>query len=254
MTDPDDAPEEPATPVSQTGDVWLLGSHRLVCGDCTNADDVARALRGVKPHLMVTDPPYGVDYDPDWRNRAKWSDGNHGGRAVGPVANDGRADWSEAWRLFPGEVAYCWHAGLRANAVFDSFTSAGFEIRAQIIWAKNNLVIGRGHYHIQHEPCLYAVRRGKTAHWVGDRKQTTLWEIDKPHKSETGHSTQKPVECMRRPIENNSSPGQAVYEPFSRLGLDDYRRRNDGSRHPRNRDHAGVRGRHGAALAGIHGK
>jgi DNA modification methylase len=218
LTDPDDAPAEPANPVSETGDVWLLGSHRLLCGDSTNAADVEKALNGVKPHLMVTDPPYGVNYDPDWRNRAKWSNGNHGGRAVGTVENDGRADWREGWALFPGDVAYCWHAGLRANAVFDSFTSAGFEIRAQIIWAKNNLVIGRGNYHIQHEPCWYAVRKGKTAHWAGDRKQTTLWHIDKPQKSETGHSTQKPVECMRRPIENNSSPGQAVYEPFSGSG------------------------------------
>jgi DNA modification methylase len=79
-------------------------------------------------------------------------------------------------------------------------------------------VVGRGHYHWQHEPCWYAVRRGKTAHWAGDRKQTTLWAISKPVKSETGHSTQKPVECMRRPIENNSNPGQAVYEPFSGSG------------------------------------
>ena len=85
----------------------------------------------------------------------------------------------------------------------------------QIIWAKSHFPIGRGDYHVQHEPCLYAVRKGKTGHWSGDRKQTTLWQIDKPIKSETGHSTQKPVECMKRPIENNSSPGQAVYEPFS---------------------------------------
>ena len=90
--------------------------------------------------------------------------------------------------------------------------------RSQIIWAKSQLVISRGHYHAEHEPCFYAVRDGRTGHWTGDRKQTTLWQIDKPMKSETGHSTQKPVECMRRPIDNNSSPGQAVYEPFSGSG------------------------------------
>jgi DNA modification methylase len=89
---------------------------------------------------------------------------------------------------------------------------------SQIIWAKSQLVISRGHYHAQHEPCFYAVRDGSTGHWTGDRKQTTLWQIDKPRKSETGHGTQKPVECMRRPIENNSAPGQAVYEPFSGSG------------------------------------
>jgi DNA modification methylase len=78
--------------------------------------------------------------------------------------------------------------------------------------------MSRGDYHWHHEPCWYAVRKGGTGHWAGDRKQTTLWKIDKPQKSETGHSTQKPVECMKRPIENNSSPGQAVYEPFSGSG------------------------------------
>ena len=84
--------------------------------------------------------------------------------------------------------------------------------------AKQQFAIGRGDYHWQHEPCWYAVREKKTGHWQGDRKQSTLWQIPKPQKSETGHSTQKPVECMRRPIENNSSPGQAVYEPFSGSG------------------------------------
>lgn len=88
----------------------------------------------------------------------------------------------------------------------------------QIIWGKSHFPIGRGNYHVQHEPCWYAVRRGKTDHWSGDRTQTTLWQIPKPSKSDTGHSTQKPVECMRRPIENNSAPGQAVYDPFSGSG------------------------------------
>ncbi len=96
--------------------------------------------------------------------------------------------------------------------------AAGFEIRCQIIWAKQVFAIGRGDYHWQHEPCWYAVRKGKTGHWSGDRKQTTLWEIDKPQKSETGHSTQKPVECMARPMLNNSVPGDSVYEPFSGSG------------------------------------
>jgi DNA modification methylase len=87
-----------------------------------------------------------------------------------------------------------------------------------IVWAKSHFAIGRSHYHEQKEPCWYAVRNGTTGHWAGDRKQSTLWQIQKPIKSETGHGTQKPVECMKRPIENNSSPGQAVYEPFSGSG------------------------------------
>lgn len=105
-----------------------------------------------------------------------------------------------------------------AHTVADSLIASGLDIRAQIIWAKNQFVIGRGHYHPHHEPCWYAVRKSGTGHWQGDRKQSTIWNIDKPKKSETGHSTQKPVECMKRPIENNSSPGQAVYEPFSGSG------------------------------------
>lgn len=217
LTDPDAVPEAPETPIACVGDVWLLGRHRLVCGDCTDPLVVDKALVGVKPHLMVTDPPYGVEYDANWRNTAKRADGTPiGASAIGKVSNDGKADWREAWDLFPGDVAYVWHAGLFAGVVADSLTAAGLTLRSQIIWKKSNFAIGRGDYHWHHEPCWYAVR-GK-GHWAGDRKQSTIWEIPKPQKSETGHSTQKPVECMKRPIENNSSPGQAVYEPFSGSG------------------------------------
>jgi DNA modification methylase len=105
-----------------------------------------------------------------------------------------------------------------AHIVAESLLASDLNIRAQIIWAKSQFVIGRGDYHPQHEPCWYAVKKGKVGHYDGGRKQSTVWQIDKPRKSETGHSTQKPVECMKRPIENNSSPGQAVYEPFSGSG------------------------------------
>ncbi len=217
LTDPDETPEPPAQPVTVLGDVWLLGAHRIVCGDSTTVEAVDACLNGVKPHLMVTDPPYGVEYDADWRNKALRADGSAvGGRAIGKVENDDKADWSEAWALFPGDVAYVWHAGLFASTVATSLETAGFKLRSQIIWKKSNFAIGRGDYHWHHEPCWYAVRG--TGHWAGDRKQSTIWEIAKPQKSETGHSTQKPVECMKRPIENNSSPGQAVYEPFSGSG------------------------------------
>ena len=201
--------------MSELGDVWLMGNHRLICGDSTDADCVAKLLGPVKPHLMVTDPPYGVEYDADWRNKATRADGSPiGGKAVGKVLNDERSDWREAWALFHGDVAYVWHAGLFAGAVADSLIACGFHLRAQVVWAKHQFAIGRGDYHCQHESCWYAVKKGKTGHYDGGRKQSTLWQINKPQKSETGHSTQKPVECMKRPIENNSSPGQAVYDPF----------------------------------------
>lgn len=217
-TDPDEVPETPKVPASRLGDLWRLGEHYLVNGDCTNPTAVAAALAGHKPPIMITDSPYGVSYDANWRNEAMRADGSPSdGRAIGKVKNDERVDWREAWALFPGDVAYCWHADRHASSVQASLEAVGFEIRSQIIWAKTRFAIGRGHYHWQHEPCWYAVKKGKTAHWVGDRKQSTLWEISHV-KSETGHSTQKPIECMKRPIENNSEPGGHIYEPFSGSG------------------------------------
>ncbi|QFT96059.1 DNA adenine methyltransferase YhdJ [Roseovarius sp. THAF8] len=209
----EETPVPPANPVSRPGDLWRLGNHRLLCGDATNRDDVSRLLGDVRPHLMATDPPFGVNYDPAWRNET----GATRTKRTGRVANDDRADWREAWALFPGDVAYVWHGALHAGTVAESLVASGFEIRSQIIWAKERLVLSRGHYHWQHEPAWYCVR-GK-GHWSGDRKQSTLWEIpNRDQDAQTIHGTQKPVECMRRPMLNNSSPGQAVYEPFSGSG------------------------------------
>lgn len=217
-TDPDEVPEPPANPVSMIGDVWLLGDHHLACGDSTNPEAVADLLDGEEPQLMVTDPPYGVEYDASWRGVVHKKDGkpvSTGKLAVGKVENDDRADWTEAWDLFPGRVCYVWHGGVHSGEVQTTLESAGFNIRSQIIWNKGSMVLSRGDYHWKHEPCWYAVRKGKNANWQGGRKQTTVWDIDKPTRSETGHSTQKPVECMLRPIENNSKVGESVYEPFS---------------------------------------
>jgi DNA modification methylase len=209
LTDPDAVPEAPEVPTSASGDLWRLGEHRLLCGDSTNAEDVKRCLGLAKPHLMVTDPPYGVDYDPAWRVRV----GLSAEAATGKVTNDDRADWQEAWGLFKGDVAYVWHAGRFASEVQRSLERSGFDVRNQIIWAKTRFSISRGHYHWQHEPCWYVVRKGRNGHWSGDRKQSTIWEVAHV-RSDTGHGTQKPVECMRRPIENNSVAGEAIYEPF----------------------------------------
>lgn len=195
----------------KAGDLWLIGSHRLVCGDSTKAEDVARLLGEARPVLMVTDPPYGVEYDPSWRAEVN-DDGPNSKRAVGKVANDDRADWSEAWRLFTGDVAYVWHADRYSPVVAWSLESVGLDVRYLIVWAKQRHTFGRGHYHHQHEPCWCVVRKGATAHWAGDRTQTTLWQIDNNRNNETGHSTQKPVECMARPMRNHDAP--EVYDPF----------------------------------------
>ena len=218
LTDPDSVPEIPDHPVTRPGDVWLLAAHRIGCGDSTNAADVAPVLAGARPHLMVTDPPYGVAYDPSWRARRGVGSGN---LAQGKVLNDDRADWQQAYALFTGNVAYVWHGALHGDVVGADLTACGLPPRAQIVWVKQHFTLSRGHYHWRHENCCYAVRVGKAGQWQGDRKQTTVWEIannnpfgNRQREQSWGHGTQKPVECMRRPIVNNSRPGQLVYDPF----------------------------------------
>ena len=204
--------------IVRTGDLWTLGDHRLICGSSTDPATVSALLQGDRPNLMVTDPPYGVAYDPSWRNEALRADGTSTDtRAVGVVNNDTQDDWREAWALFPGDVAYVWHAGHHSRVVQESLEACNFQMRAQIIWVKPRFVIGRGNYHFQHEPAFYVVRKGGTANWQGARDQTSTWFIEH-RKSETGHGTQKPVECMRRPIVNNTQQGDLVYEPFSGSG------------------------------------
>jgi DNA modification methylase len=212
----DSVPEPSADPVTRPGDLWLLGEHRLLCGDATSADDVGRLIGGATPHLLVSDPPYGVDYDPAWRNEA----GVSATARTGRVSNDDRADWREAWTLFPGDVAYVWHAGVHARTVAESLEACGFQIRSQIIWVKPRFVLGRGDYHWQHEACFYAVRRGASGHCQGARDQSTVWQIGYAGDEDkaTVHGTQKPVECMRRPILNNSKRGDLIYEPFAGSG------------------------------------
>ncbi len=197
------------------GDLWQIGEHRLLCGDSTKKEDVGRVMGKEKAILMVTDPPYGVDYDANWRNEMDRANGKpYGERAIGQVTNDDRVDWNMAYSLFTGDVVYVWHCDRNAKEVSQNIEDAGFNIISQIVWAKNNIVIGRGDYHYKHEPCWYAVRKGKNHNWQGSRNEASLWEIDKPLKSETGHSTQKPLECMAKPIRNNTSEGEFVFDPF----------------------------------------
>lgn len=208
-TDEDQIPGLAEIAISQPGDIWQLGPHRIACGDSRDERLVKALFAGTVPQLMVTDPPYGVEYDPEWRHRR----GVNNSARKNKIKNDEIADWTPTWDLFRGEIAYVWHGALRSTIVAESLAKSGFSIRAQIIWAKERLVMSQGDYHWQHEPCWYAVR--KKGNWTGDRKQTTLWTIGSGGQdAETKHATQKPVECMRRPMLNNSSPGQAVYEPF----------------------------------------
>jgi len=212
----EEAPAVPNQAVTRLGDLWILGAHHVLCGDATSAAGVERLLGSVAPALMVTDPPYGVEYDPGWRDRA----GLGKSRQSGLVANDDRVDWTAAYRLFPGDVVYVWHAGVHGSEVAAGLEAAGFRIRAQIIWAKQHFALSRGDYHWQHEPCWYAVREGKSSGWTGDRTQSTLWEVANlnpfggSEEKATGHGTQKPLDLMRRPMLNNSARGAIVYDPF----------------------------------------
>lgn len=194
------------------GDLWQIGRHRLLCGDSTEPDAVSRVLSDEKPILMVTDPPYGVNYDPAWRADAGV---NHNTKKLGTVENDDRADWTTAWDLFPSDVAYVWHAGLKAAVVEASLTRSRFLLRSQIVWVKDRFALSRGDYHWQHEPCLYAVRKNATGHWAGDRSQATVWSIPARDDDGHGHGTQKPLECMARAIRNHYGD---VYEPFAGSG------------------------------------
>lgn len=217
--------EESSEPITKNGDVWILGNHRIICGDSTDPLTVDKLLQDKKPVLMVTDPPYGVEYDPSWREGV---DLGIGKRSTGKVLNDDRASWSETYSLFPGDVAYVWHSALHANTFYNDLVNCGFEVKSQIIWAKQHFALSRGDYHWQHEPCWYAIRKGKKHNWQGKRDQSTVWEIDNANsfgggsaaveEEQVGHGTQKPIECMLRPILNSSKKGDIIYEPFSGSG------------------------------------
>jgi DNA modification methylase len=217
LTDEDAIVQRPVKPITTAGDLWILGKHRLLCGDSTKAQDVERLLEGHVPTLLATDPPYGISYDPAWRNQAARAGKiAFAARREGKVANDDRVDWSAAYRLFPGAVVYVWYASLFSSQVQESLERCGYELRSQITWAKSRFALSRGHYHWQHGCCFYAVRKGSSGNWHGGRSQTTLWVINSSldEDSKNDHGTQKPVELMRRPIQNHTVPDESVYDPF----------------------------------------
>jgi DNA modification methylase len=231
LTDADACPPPPATPVTAPGDLWLLGEHRLCCQDSTNPETVKRLLGERKPQLMVTDPPYGVELDSEWRDRAGLN--GHGpaqasymkrrteGHTNTTISSDTRADWSEAFALVPSlQVAYVWHASKFTREVLDGLLRIGFLHHQQIIWNKGRTVLTRTHYWFQHEPCWYV--RKKNAPWFGKAgENSTVWDVASPKfimgdskEEKFDHPTQKPLELMRRPILNHTVKGAALYDPF----------------------------------------
>jgi DNA modification methylase len=156
---------------------------------------------------MVTEPPWGIGYDPSSQSH----------RSI----DDDRADWRQAYALFPGDTAYAWCGALHSDVVSAGLAACGFRLRAQIVWIKQHFTPSSAHYCPKHEVCWYAVREGKTSHWQGDRKQTTVWDIaensalgNRGRQEGSKSPTGKPIECMRRPIINSTRPGEAIYDPF----------------------------------------
>ena len=233
--EPDDIPALPVgEPRSRPGEVYELGSHRLMCGDATDPDQVAVLLAGEEPRLLVTDPPYGVELDMEWRDRVGLNTAGpaeksylrgEGYRNVS-ISGDTRADWSQAFELVPSlNAAYVWHASRHASLVEEGLRRIGLEVVQQIIWAKTVFILGRQHYQWQHEPCWYARRKGARVSWFGGHGQSTVWEAASPKhimggssEEKIDHPTQKPVSLYTRPLENHLRRGGCFYEPFAGSG------------------------------------
>lgn len=219
----DATPEDGPTRTS-LGQLWSIGGvHRLLVGDCTDAANVARLMGGERAGLCVTDPPYMVNYDPQWRvgvgggGTQEYANGS-------VIANDDSLEWLGAFDNTPYDVVYIWMASTTIARLQPYLEERDFVMRYLIVWNKDLAAFGRGDYHWKHEVCLYMVRKGATGNWQGGHDQKTVWDIPTIHSFANGHSSeewgleghgnQKPVECMQRPIENNSASGQLIYDPF----------------------------------------
>lgn len=231
LADEDAVSEPPQDPVTRAGDLWLLGPHRVLCGDATSPKAVARLVGERRPIVMITDPPYGIELDSEWRDRAGLNGCGSGegsyvkhrtkGHHNTSISSDTRADWSEAFVLLPDlQVGYIWHASKFTREVLNGLLRIGFLHHQQIIWNKGRTVLTRTHYWFQHEPCWYV--RKKNAPWYGKPgENSTIWDSPSPKFISGGsgeekfdHPTQKPVELMRRPILNHTKRGEAIYDPF----------------------------------------
>ena len=216
-TDEDAAPEVPVTPVSKLGDVWIMGGHRLLCGDSTDAVSYDRLLGNERVAMIFQDPPYNVDYANTAKDKLR---GTHR-----PILNDNLGDGFQDFLLaaFKPALARCDGAVYIAmssselDTLQSAFRAAGGKWSTFIIWAKNTFTLGRSDYQRQYEPILYGWPEGATRHWCGDRDQSDVWQIKKPHKNDL-HPTMKPVELVERAIRNSSRPGDVVLDPFGGSG------------------------------------
>lgn len=212
-TDPDDVPEPPKDPVTKPGDLWVLGNHRLLCGDSTDTNALGLLMEDKPADLWLTDPPYNVNYE--------------GGTGL-KIQNDNMQDAdfrkflnsvyaSANCYLRPGAAFYIWHADSEGYNFRGAAFDVGWKVRQCLIWAKSSLVMGRQDYQWKHEPCLYGWIEGASHFWNSDRKQTTILEFDKP-RSNKEHPTMKPVELFQYLLANSTKPGQVVLDSFGGSG------------------------------------
>lgn len=213
--DPDEVPVTPATPISRTGDLWILGPHRLLCGDSTSAEDMARLIDAEPVDMWLTDPPYNVAYEGKTKDALtiqndKMEDGNFRGFL--------RAAYSAADGVMkPGATFYIWHADSEGYNFRGAATDIGWKVRQCLIWLKSTMVLGRQDYQWKHEPCLYGWKDGAGHLWASDRKQTTILEFDKPARNGE-HPTMKPVALFEYQMLNNTKPGAIVLDSFGGSG------------------------------------
>jgi hypothetical protein len=221
LTDPDEAPERPAEPYVKAGELWLLGSHRLLCGDSTRPEDVERLMDGEVAEAMWTDPPYGVGYV--GKNRKAL-------RIANDSASAGPAVFASACSVAPLAPCARFYAAVPAGPLQVEFLLAirevGWRLHQELVWVKNSLVLGHSDYHYAHEPLLYGYtpgpgRPGRGAHegsrWYGDNSASSVLAFDKPARSER-HPTMKPVGLIEECLANSTKSGDLVYEPFAGSG------------------------------------
>lgn len=213
--DPDEVPEPPADPITRPGDLWLLGRHRLLCGDATKAEDLARLLADGPADLLLTDPPYNVGYEGKTADALTIANDDMDPAAYRTFLTAALS--SAGKHLKPGGSFYVWHADVAGLDVRHSCAGAGLRVRQCLVWVKSGMVLGRQDYHWRHEPVLYGWAEGAAHTWLSDRAQTTVLEFDKPARN-ADHPTTKPVDLFAYLIGNSCKPGGLVLDPFGGSG------------------------------------
>jgi site-specific DNA-methyltransferase (adenine-specific) len=213
--DPDEVPELPAEPITKPGDLWFLGKHRLLCGDATKPEDIARVMADAKADLLLTDPPYNVGYEGKTAEKLTIANDTMDSAAYRKFL--GSAFTAATKHLKPGSSFYLWHADLAGLDVRLACDESGLTVRQCLVWVKSVHALGRQDYHWRHEPCLYGWADGAAHTWLSDRTQTTVLEFDKPAKN-TEHPTTKPADLFSYLIGNSCKPGGNVLDPFAGSG------------------------------------